>query len=53
VPAKTCPECGVSMAGKDPEKHAIAHWGKDYEKIKEEDQPEAYKRIHALVGGGD
>jgi len=53
VPAKNCPECGESMAGRGPEKHAITHWGKDYEKIKKEDQPEAYERIKKLVGGGE
>ncbi len=22
-----CPECGVSLEGLDPRKHAIRHWG--------------------------
>jgi len=41
------------MADKGPEKHAIAHWGKDYDKITEEEQPEAYARIRKLLRGGE
>jgi hypothetical protein len=42
-----CPECGVDLAGMDPVKHAISHWG---ERVPDPQKyPEAAKRYNALI----
>jgi len=49
VPLTTCPECGVSLEGLSPKKHAVRHWGPvapDKERF-----PEAHRRYTLLTGG--
>ena len=49
VSVKTCPECGVSLEGLSPSKHAASHWGGRIPSA--EISPEANRRYKLLVGG--
>ncbi len=42
-----CPECGCDLDGMDILAHAIAHWGKEPERVK---YPEAHERFMILYG---
>ena len=47
---KVCPECGVSLDGKDPVAHALTHWVEVLDFAKS--SKEARQRQKLLLAGG-
>jgi hypothetical protein len=44
-----CPECGVSLKGRDPYNHAVSHYGENVpDPVK---FPQAFERYQILVQG--
>lgn len=46
----SCPECGVSMEGRDPKKHAVKHYGE--RNVDARIYPDAAKKQQQLRGEG-
>jgi len=48
APIPTCPECHVSLEGRDPYKHSLAHWPPLMDSRR--DSAEAFARAKSLRG---